>query len=193
MKVFFIDNFDLFTFNLVDEFEKRDCEVIVYRNNVDTKVIDNVIKKFKPHLIVVSSGPGNVMNSGNSIDVIRNYCDNVPIFGVGLGHECIIEAFGGKVDRSPILLHGKTSKISHDGKTIFKKIQIPFKAGRFNSLAGTDVPYSLEVSARDDNDVVVSVRHKEVFVEGIQFHPESILTPSGNLLIENLIREVSKK
>ena len=122
-----------------------------------------------------------------------NHFEKIPIFGVGLGHQCIIEAFGGKVDRSPIILHGKTVKISHDGKIIFKKMDNSFIAGRYNSLSGSDIPYSLEVSARDENDVVMGVRHKENFVEGIQFHPESILTPSGGLLIENLIKEVGKK
>jgi len=192
MKVFFIDNLG-FTYNLVDEFEKKDCEVMIYRNNVDTKIVDNTIKKFKPQLIVISPGPGNVKDAGNSVDIIRNHFEKIPIFGVGLGHQCIIEAFGGKVDRSPIILHGKTVKISHDGKIIFKKMDNSFIAGRYNSLSGSDIPYSLEVSARDENDIVMGVRHKENFVEGIQFHPESILTPSGSLLIDNLIKEASKK
>lgn len=192
MRVLFIDNFDLFTYSLVDEFEKRECEVIVYRNDVDMNVIDNAVKKFKPNLIVISSGPGNVSNSGNSVDVIRAYSEKIPIFGVGLGHQCIIEVFGGKVGMAPVVMHGKTTKVSHDGKTIFKNMD-SFIAGRYNSLSATDVPYSLEVSARDENDIVMGVRNKEGFVEGVQFHPESILTPSGNIIIENLLREVGKK
>ena len=193
MKVFFIDNFDLFAYSLVDEFEKRNCEVLVYRNDADIKVIDNAIKKFKPNLIVISSGPGNVNDSGNSVGVVQNYCGQIPIFGVGLGHLCIIEAFEGKIGRSPVISHGKTAKIKHDGKTIFKKIDDPFIAGTYNSLSASDVPYSLEVSARSENDAVMAVRHKEAFVEGILFHPESILTEQGSLIIENLLREIGKK
>lgn len=192
MKVMFIDNFDLFTHNLVDEFGKRSCEAVVYRNNIDIKLIEGFVKKFKPELIVISSGSGNASNSGSSVDVIRNYSSKIPILGIGLGFQCIIEAFGGNVEKGQIL-HGKVSEISHDTKTIFKKLENPFSAGVYTSMSSTNVPYSLEVSARDENDIVMGVRHKECFVEGIQFHPESILTPSGSLLIENVIQEVSKK
>ncbi|MBN4049245.1 gamma-glutamyl-gamma-aminobutyrate hydrolase family protein [archaeon AH-315-M20] len=192
MRVFFIDNSG-FTYNLIDEFEKRDCEVMSYRNNVDMKIIDTAIKKFKPNLIVISSGPGGVGDAGNSVAVIREHSEKIPIFGVGLGHECIIEALGGGVDRSPVVIHGKTSEINHDGKSIFKKMDNPFVAARYNSLSGMDIPYSLEVSARDENNIVMAVRHKDCFVQGVQFHPESILTPSGSLLIENVIKEASKK
>ena len=193
MRVFFIDNFDLFTYNLIDQFEKKDCEVVSYRNDIDMKIIDAAIKKFKPRLIVISSGPGNVKGAGNSVNVILNYFGKIPIFGIGLGHQCIIEVFGGKVDGSPVILHGKTVKISHDGKTVFKKTNDPFIAGRYNSLSGLDIPYSLEVSARDNHGAVMGVRHKEGFAEGIQFHPESILTPSGSVLIETLLKEASRK
>ena len=193
MKIFLIDNRDLFTHNLVDEFEKRGYEVVVYRNDVDMKVIDNTIKKFKPKLIVISSGPGNAANAGNSIEIINSYYEKIPIFGIGLGHECIIEAFEGGVDRSPVVLHGKTSEVKHDGKGIFKKMDNPFIAARYNSLSGMDIPISLEVSARDEDNIIMGVRHKDYLVEGIQFHPESILTPSGSILIENLLKEVEKK
>lgn len=189
MKVLFIDNLG-FTYSLIDEFEKRDCEVISYRNDVDMKILDKVIKKFKPNLIVISPG---AKDSGNSVDVIRNYCGEIPIFGVGLGHECIIEAFDGKVNRCPLIHHGKITKVRHDDKTIFKKLGNPFNAGTYNSLSGLDIPYSLEVSARSENDVVMGVRHKEYFVEGIQFHPESLLTAEGGLIIENVIKEAGKK
>lgn len=193
MKVFFIDNFDLFAYSLVDEFEKRNCEVLVYRNDVDIKVIDNAIKKFRPSLIVISSGSGSVNDAGNSVEAIQNYCGQIPIFGAGLGHLCIIAAFEGKIGRSPVISHGKTSKIKHDGKTIFKKIDDPFIAAAYNSLSASDVPHSLEVSARSENGIVMGVRHKEAFVEGILFHPESILTEHGSLIIENLLRETGKK
>lgn len=191
MKVLLIDNFG-FTYNLVDEFEKRDCEVLVYPNDVDMKVIDNVVKKFKPKLIVIS-GYGNVKDAGISVDVIRTYQGQIPIFGVGFGSECIIEAFEGKVNRSPTVLHGKTTKIEHDDKTIFKKIDNPFAAGVYNSLSGSDISYDLEVSARSSNDIVMGVRHKETFVEGVQFDPSSLLTVSGGLIIDNLLKEIGKK
>jgi len=190
MRVFFIEN-DGFTYNLIEEFEKRDCEVITYGNNADIKIIDNAIKKFNPDLIVIS-GYGNVNDSRNFVDIIMNYNGKIPIFGVGLGYLCIIEAFEGKVGRSPIVLHGKTAKINHDGKTIFKKIESPFDAAMYNSLTGVYIPYTFEVSARSENDIVMGIRHKEFFVEGINFHPESILSSSGSLIMGNLIREIKK-
>ena len=193
MKVLLIDNFDLFTYNLADEFEKKECEVMIYRNDTDIKIIDNAVKKFKPNLIAIASGSGNAANSGACVEIIQAYQGKIPILGIGLGHECIIEAFGGSVGRSPVIMHGKTAKITHDGKTIFKKMQSPFIAGRYNSLAASEVPYALEVSARDENDIVMGVRHKDAFVEGLQFHPESILTPEGSVLIDNILREAGKK
>src|SRR3989338_1995274 len=193
MRILIIDNFDLFTYNLADEFEKRACETIVYRNDTDIKIIDVVVKKFKPNLIVIAPGSENAANAGICVEAIRMYQGKIPIFGIGMGHECIIRAFGGSVDRSPFALHGKASKVTHDNKTIFKKIKNPFMAGRYNSLSATDVPYTLEVSARDEHDIVMGVRHKNAFVEGLQFHPESILTPEGSLIIENVLKELGKK
>ena len=190
-KVLFIDNFDSFTYNLVDEFEKRDCEVLVYRNNIDMQIINDVIKKFKPKLIVISPGPGSPEQAGNSIEIIKLHHKTIPIFGVCLGHQCIIEAFEGKVSRAIEIVHGKPSKIKHDNEGIFKGIENPFQAGRYHSLAGVDIPYCLEISARTtDKDIVMAVRHKEHEVIGVQFHPESILTPVGGILIENLINKV---
>lgn len=193
LAVLFIDNFDSFTYNLVDEFEKRNCEVLVYRNNVDIGTIDSAIKKFKPKLIVISPGPGTPRRAGNSIQVIQRYHKNIPILGVCLGHQCIIEAFEGSVSRAMEIVHGKSSKIVHDNEGIFKGIENPFQAGRYHSLAGLDIPYCLEISARtNDKDIVMAVRHKEQEVIGVQFHPESILTPVGGLLIDNIIKKVSK-
>jgi len=190
MKILFIDNFDSFVYNLVDEFEKMNCEVLVYRNDVNIKIIDDVITKFKPDLIVISSGPSTPKEAGNSIQIIKEYSKEIPIFGVGLGHQCIIEAFEGTVGRAPEIFHGKPSKIKHDNLTIFKGVENPFQAGRYHSLTAIEVPYSFEISARSERGIVMAVRHKEFFVEGIQFHPESILTPVGGLIIENLIKEV---
>lgn len=193
LPVLFIDNFDSFTYNLVDEFEKRDCEVMVYRNNIDMKMIDSVIKKFRPRLIVISPGPGIPRQAGNSIEIIQRYHKTIPIFGVCLGHQCIIEAFDGRVSRASEIVHGKSSSINHDNEGIFKGIESPFQAGRYHSLAGVDIPYCLEISARtDDRDIVMAIKHKEHDVIGVQFHPESILTPVGGLIIENIINKVRK-
>jgi|TARA_B100001964_G_C14240862_1_gene604957 anthranilate synthase/aminodeoxychorismate synthase-like glutamine amidotransferase len=192
MKILLIDNLG-FTHNLIDEFEKKGCEVISYRNDVDIKVIDSAVNKFKPNLIVISSGPENISNAGNSVDIIRSYAGSIPIFGVGFGCECIIEAFEGKINRSSIIMHGKITLVDHDGKTIFKNINNPFNAGAFNSLSALDVPYDLEVSARSQNDIVMGIRHKECFVEGIQFNPGSILTKDGSLIIGNVLKEAGKK
>jgi anthranilate synthase/aminodeoxychorismate synthase-like glutamine amidotransferase len=192
MKILLIDNLG-FTYNLIDEFEKRECEVISYNSNVDMNVIDDAVKKFKPNLIVISSGPENANNSGNSVDVIRSYAGSIPIFGVGFGCQCIIEAFEGKINRSSIITHGKITTVDHDGKTIFKNIDNPFSAGAFNSLSASDVPYDLEVSARSKNDIVMGIRHKESFVEGVQFNPGSILTKDGSLIIGNVLKEAGKK
>ncbi len=190
MRVFFIDNFDSFTYNLVDEFRKRKCEVLVYRNNTDMKILDQEIKRFKPKLIVISPGPSRPADAGNSIEIISEYYKKIPIFGVCLGHQCIVEAFEGKVSKAPEVMHGKHSKIMHDEQTIFKNIENPFYAGRYHSLTGVEVPLSLEVSARTERGIIMGVRHKEHFVEGVQFHPESILTPEGGKIIENIIEKI---
>jgi anthranilate synthase/aminodeoxychorismate synthase-like glutamine amidotransferase len=184
VKVLFIDNGG-FTYNLVEEFKKRDCEVEVYGNDVDANIIDNVIKKSKPKLIVIS---GNA--KGNAIDIVMAYQGQIPIFGVGYKH--LIGAFEGKVSSS-IVGHGKIIKVNHDDKSVFKKIDNPFDAGVYNSLSASDVPYDLEVSSRSENDVVMGIRHKEVFVEGIQFDPGSLLTASGGMIIDNLLSEIGKK
>ena len=191
MKVLFIDNFDSFTYNLVDEFQKRDCEILVYRNNIEMKIIEQVIKKFKPDLIVISPGPGTPKKAGISKEIIERYHEKIPIFGVCLGHQCIVEVFGGRIDKAVETIHGKPSKITHDSVGIFKGIENPFQAGRYHSLVGYDIPYCLEISARTiERDIIMAVRHKEFPVIGVQFHPESILTPTGGLIIENLIKSI---
>lgn len=189
MNILMIDNFDSFTFNLVDEFEKRNCKVFVYRNDIGLKNSEKIVKKTNPKLIVISPGPSAPKDAGISIGVIKHYAGKIPIFGVCLGHQCIIEAFGGVVGRAPEIFHGKPSKIIHDRKTIYENLESPFQAGRYHSLAGLKIPDELIVSAKSDSNIVMGVRHKKFFVEGVQFHPESILTPSGGLIIENLLEE----
>lgn len=187
MNIIMVDNFDSFTHNLVDEFEKKNCKVHVYRNNIGMKNFEKIAKKIMPKLVVISPGPGAPKDAGISIELIKSYAGKMPIFGVCLGHQGIIEAFEGIVDRAPEVLHGKASKIKHDNGTIFKGLENPLQVGRYHSLAGSKIPEALEVSARSESGVVMGVRHKKHFVEGVQFHPESILTPSGGLIIDNLL------
>lgn len=185
-----IDNFDSFTHNLVDEFEKRNCKVFVYRNNIGMENFEKIVKKVNPKLIVISPGPSTPKDAGISINTIKHYAGKIPIFGVCLGHQCIIEAFNGIVDKAPEVLHGKPSKITHDNKTIYKSLENPLQVGRYHSLTGIKIPDELEISAKTDNNIIMGIRHKKHFIEGVQFHPESILTPTGGIIIENLLREI---
>jgi len=193
MNILFIDNFDSFTYNLVDEFEKRGCNVLVYRNNTDLNLIEKELKKFKPKLIVISPGPGTPAKAGNCIAIIKRYSKKIPIFGVCLGHQALIEAFEGEVGRASEIVHGKSSQIKHDEQGIFYSLENPFQAGRYHSLVGVNIPYCFEVSARTtDLDLVMAIKHKELNLIGVQFHPESILTATGGKLIENLIGTVEQ-
>ena len=193
-KVLFIDNFDSFTYNLVDEFEKRGCEVLVYRNSIDMQRAARIIERFQPHLIVISPGPSGPRDAGVCIDLIRAYYDKIPMFGVCLGHQCMIEAFGGIVDKAGEIYHGKPSRIKHDNEGIFKGLPNPFQAGRYHSLTGIDIPYCFEISARSEgSDLVMAIRHKEHKLYGVQFHPESILTPIGHEIIESVLALVKRK
>ncbi len=191
-RILFIDNFDSFTYNLVDEFEKRGCKVEVYRNNVPLEQVKKVVEKFNPHLIVISPGPSSPKKAGNIIKIIREFSGKVPIFGVCLGEQAIIEAFGGVVGKAVETIHGKPSLVSHDGKGIFEGLANPFQAGRYHSLAGQKIPAQLIVSAKSESGIVMGIRHKKHFVEGVQFHPESILTPEGGKIIENVLAMVEE-
>ena len=190
MNVIMIDNFDSFTYNLVDEFEKRNHKVMVYRNNIEFENFKKTVQKMNPRLIVISPGPSSPKDAGISIEAIKFYAGKIPVFGVCLGHQAIIEAFGGIVGKAPQVFHGKSSKIIHDNKTIYKNLENPLQVGRYHSLLGLKIPEELIVSAETDNGIVMGVRHKNFFVEGVQFHPESILTPSGSFMIENLLEEL---
>ncbi len=191
LKILMIDNFDSFTYNLVDEFEKRNYKVYVYRNNISLENFKKIVKKTEPKLLVISPGPSTPKDAGISIDVIRYYSGKIPIFGVCLGHQCIVEAFNGVVDKAQEVFHGKPSKVTHDCKTIYKNLENPIQVGRYHSLAALKIPEELVVSAKSDTGVVMGVRHKKLFVEGVQFHPESILTPCGGLIIENLLEQIN--
>jgi anthranilate synthase/aminodeoxychorismate synthase-like glutamine amidotransferase len=182
-----IDNYDSFTYNLVQYFGELGQDLKVYRNN---KITIAEIENMHPDRIVISPGPCTPKEAGISIDVIRYFAGKVPILGVCLGHQSIGEAFGGDVIRAPYLMHGKTSMIHHDGKTIFSGLPNPFEATRYHSLIikRETMPAVLEVTAWTDDGVIMGVRHKQYRIEGVQFHPESILTGVGKDLLRNFLK-----
>ena len=182
-----IDNYDSFTYNLYQYLSELGEEVKVARN--DGITMEN-IEKLAPERIVISPGPGRPEDAGISNDVIRRFGERLPILGVCLGHQCIGQVYGGKVDHAGEIKHGKTSLIHHDGRGVFKGIKNPFAAVRYHSLAvkKEGLPTCLEVSARTDNDIIMGLRHKEYRVEGVQFHPESILTKAGKEILGNFIK-----
>jgi len=192
-KVLFIDNFDSFTYNLVDEFEKRKCKIEVYRNDVPIKKLKKIVSNFKPDLIVISPGPSTPKNAGNSISVVKEFAGKIPIFGICLGEQAIIEAFGGNVGKTFETVHGKPSLIHHNEKGIFYRLDNPIQAGRYHSLSGQKIPKDLEVTAKSDSGVIMGISHKKIFVEGVQFHPESILTPKGGKIIENILKLIDEQ
>ena len=191
MKILFIDNFDSFSYNLVDEFEKRGHQVLVYRNDISMAVLQQLVDTECPALLVISPGPSTPANAGICIEAVRNMAGKLTVFGVCLGHQVIIEAFGGEVDRAPVPVHGKVGHIRHDGKGIFREVAYPMAVGRYHSLVGVEIPAELEASAHC-GDLVMAVRHRKLPVVGVQFHPESILTASGGLLVENLLASAEK-
>jgi para-aminobenzoate synthetase component II len=183
-----IDNYDSFTYNLVQYLGELGQNVEVRRNRETTT--QEIESKLKPERIVISPGPGTPDGAGISLKVIQHFADRLPILGVCLGHQAIGQAFGGKVVRAPELMHGKASEISHDGKTIFSGIDDPFPAGRYHSLVVDQetLPDCLEISAHTNDNVIMGLRHRALKVEGVQFHPESILTSSGMQLLENFLK-----
>ncbi len=182
-----IDNYDSFTYNLVQYFGELGEDIRVYRNNM---ISIREIEQINPHRIVISPGPCTPREAGISVDVIRSFSGKIPILGVCLGHQSIGAAFGGDIIRAPRLMHGKTSLIHHDGKTIFKGLPNPFEATRYHSLLikKETLPSCLEITAWTDDDEIMGVRHREVAVEGVQFHPESILTTVGKDLLRNFLQ-----
>jgi para-aminobenzoate synthetase component 2 len=183
-----IDNYDSFTYNLVQYLGELGETIEVRRNNRVT--IDEIANKLRPERIVISPGPGTPDDAGISLEVIEHFAGKIPLLGVCLGHQAIGQAFGGRVVRAPELMHGKASEVSHDGKTIFAGLNNSFLAGRYHSLIveRDTLPDSLEVSAQTADDIIMGLRHRELKVEGVQFHPESILTSQGKQLLANFLK-----
>lgn len=181
-----IDNYDSFTFNLVQYLGQLGQEVMVLRNDVITPAD---IERLAPGAIVVSPGPGRPENSGIIVQVMREFSGRIPILGVCLGLQALGFAFGGRIVPAPTLMHGKTSEIFHDERTIFTGLANPFSATRYHSLmvAHEGLPDCLEVSARTEDGIIMGLRHRSFAAEGVQFHPESILTPAGIKLLENFL------
>lgn len=184
--ILMIDNYDSFTYNLVQYLGELGADIQVYRND---QISVAEIERLAPEKIVISPGPCTPKEAGISCDVIRQFAGRVPLLGVCLGHQCIGDVFGGDIVRAPALFHGKTSLIYHDGKTIFRGLPRPFEATRYHSLVirRETLPECLEVSAETDDGVIMGVRHRELLVEGVQFHPESILTVEGKKLLANFL------
>lgn len=184
MKILVIDNYDSFTYNLVQLVGKFTSDIIVKRND---EISLEEIKKINPNKILISPGPGRPENSNISLDVIKEIGKAIPILGVCLGHQAIGYFFGAKITNAPKLMHGKTSKIFHDGKTIYKNIPQNFDAGRYHSLVidKSTLSDELEITSITEEEIIMGVRHKKYPIEGIQFHPESILTPEGENIIKN--------
>jgi anthranilate synthase component II len=184
MRVLVLDNYDSFTYNLVQYFGDLGAEPIVIRNDELTPIEG---ARLKPDRLVISPGPGTPADTGYCIEYLQTIGAEVPTLGVCLGHQTIVAAFGGVVDRAPEPRHGKTSMITHDGRGIFKGLPDPFEATRYHSLAATTIPDILEVSARSEDGVVQAVRHRSLPIEGVQFHPESIMTAVGRDLLRNFL------
>ena len=179
-----LDNYDSFTYNLVHLFEELGAEVRVFRN--DAVTVEEA-EALEPTHLVVSPGPGRPEDAGISVELIRRLGPNVPTLGVCLGHQAIVEAFGGEVGQARALLHGKASPVEHDGKGVFRGLPGTIEAGRYHSLAALRVPDDLEVTARTPDGEVMGVRHRALPIEGVQFHPESVLTPLGPRLARNFL------
>jgi anthranilate synthase/aminodeoxychorismate synthase-like glutamine amidotransferase len=185
-RVLMIDNYDSFTYNLVQYLRILGAEVLVYRN--DALSVEQALA-LEPTHVVVSPGPGVPRDAGISIELIKAFAGRVPVLGVCLGHQALVEAWGGHVRPALSLMHGKTSRVFHDGRGLFVDLPQPFEAGRYHSLAvrRDELPEELEVSAYTEDGEVMGVRHKRLPVEGVQFHPESVLTPHGLTLLRTFL------
>jgi anthranilate synthase component II len=182
--ILLVDNYDSFTYNLAHLFAELGAEVVVRRND---ELDADEAERLAPSHLVVSPGPGRPSESGETVAIIRRLAPRVPTLGVCLGHQAIVEAFGGEIGAARSLVHGKAAEVRHDGLGIFRGLPDSFEAGRYHSLAATHVPEELEVSATTDDGEVMAVRHRELWVDGVQFHPESVLTPHGAVLAKNFL------
>ena len=187
VRILLIDNYDSFTYNLVQAFAAMGAEVLVYRN--DALSVDEARNLRFSHL-VISPGPGRPEDAGVSLRMIDAFAGQVPVLGVCLGHQCLVSHFGGHIVRAGRLMHGKTSFVTHDDRTIFHGLSKPFEAGRYHSLCAEreSLPAELELSAETTEGEIMAVRHRSLPLEGVQFHPESVLTPEGNVLMANFMR-----
>jgi para-aminobenzoate synthetase component 2 len=185
--ILLLDNYDSFTYNLAQYLGQMGQKLAIRRN--DQITIDE-IEELAPERIVISPGPCTPQEAGISVPLVERFAGKIPILGVCLGHQAIGAAFGGKIIRAPKLMHGKTSEIKHDGKTIFRKLPQRFTATRYHSLIveRKSLPRELEISAETDDGVIMGLRHRKLLVEGVQFHPESVLTEVGYRLLENFLR-----
>ena len=186
-RLLLVDNYDSFTYNLVQAFLVLGAEVLVHRND---RITVAQAREIAPTHLCISPGPGTPHDAGVSMDMIRAFAGEIPVLGVCLGHQSIVEAFGGEVVRAGRLMHGKVSPIHHDGRGVFAGAPDPMEVGRYHSLIArpTTLPDVLEVTARTTEDEIMAVRHRDLAVEGVQFHPESVLTPDGPQLIGNFLR-----
>ncbi len=189
--ILMIDNYDSFTYNLVQYMGELGADIQVHRN--DEITLDE-IESLAPEKIVVSPGPCTPDKAGVSVDVVKRFAGKIPILGVCLGHQSVGQAFGGEIIKAGRLMHGKTSMIHHDGKTLFKNLPNPFEATRYHSLVlnRKTLPDCFEISAESEDKEIMGIRHKELLVEGVQFHPESILTTSGKELLGNFLHLPAK-
>ena len=189
-RLLLIDNYDSFTYNLVQAFMVLGADVLVHRND---QITVEAAVKLAPSHVCISPGPGTPYDAGVSMKMIEAFAGKVPVFGVCLGHQSITEVFGGKVVRAGRLMHGKTSMVTHDGRAILERMPEPFQAGRYHSLIAQpeSLPADLEVTARTPEGEIMGVRSKTLNVEGVQFHPESVLTPEGPVLMGNFLKQQS--
>ena len=182
--ILLVDNYDSFTYNLAHLFAELGAEVLVRRNDA---IGAEEAARLGPSHLVISPGPGRPAGAGATLELVRSLSGRVPVLGVCLGHQAIVEAFGGEVGTARELVHGKTTTVRHDGRGLFRGLPQEFDAGRYHSLAATRVPAQLEVTATAPDEEIMGVRHRELPLEGVQFHPESVLTPVGHELARNFL------
>ena len=190
VRMLLIDNYDSFTYNLVQAFAAMGASVMVYRNDAIT--VPEALALAPTHL-VISPGPGRPEDAGVSLEMIEAFSGKVPILGVCLGHQSIVQQHGGKIVRAERLMHGKTSMVKHDGRSVFEGLSNPFEVGRYHSLCAEEasLPADLEITAQTERGEIMGVRHKTLQIEGVQFHPESVLTPEGDDLMANFMRQAA--